>query len=138
MAKVVETQSLNVSLGEAWALVGGFDALSEWHPAVASSALEEGGRIRRLQLADGAVLVERLQAFSESEHSYGYSIEEGPLPVAGYRSRVKVSERPGSAGCEVEWSGEFSPVGASEAEAVAIIRGVYRSGLDRLAERFGP
>jgi len=136
MAKVEETQSLPVSVGEVWALVGGFNALAEWHPAVQGSTLEDGGRIRRLQLAGGATLVERLQAFSESEHSYGYSIEQGPLPVARYRSVVRVSDDPGSSGCRVEWSGEFVPVGASEPEAIAVIRGIYRAGLDRLGEHF--
>jgi hypothetical protein len=136
MAKVEETQSLTVSVGEAWALVGGFNALPEWHPAVQSSTLEDGGRIRRLQLAGGASLVERLQTFSESEYSYGYSIEQGPLPVARYRSVVRVADDPGSGGCRVEWSGEFLPAGVSEPEAIAVIRGIYRAGLDRLGEHF--
>jgi hypothetical protein len=136
MAKVQETQSLAVSVGDVWALVGGFDALPQWHPAVESSTLEDGGRIRRLQLAGGASLVERLQSFSESEHSYGYSIEQGPLPVARYHSVVRVSEAPGTGGCRVEWSGEFVPAGASEPEAIAVIRGIYRAGLDRLGQHF--
>ena len=136
MAKVEETQVLPASVGEVWALVGGFDALPQWHPAVQSSTLEDGGRIRRLELGGGASLVERLQTFSESEHSYGYSIEQGPLPVARYRSVVRVSEEPGTGGCQVKWSGEFVPAGASEAEAITVIRGIYRAGLDRLGEHF--
>ena len=105
-------------------------------PAVKGSTLEGHGRIRRLQLASGALLVERLQAFSEAERSYTYSIEQGPLPVAGYRSLLRVHEQPGE-GCRVEWSGEFLPEGASEPEAADIIRGIYRAGLDQLGQRFG-
>jgi hypothetical protein len=136
MAKVHESQSLPVSVEEAWALVGGFNALPEWHPAVRVSTLEDGGRVRRLELANGAALIERMFSFDESKRSYAYSIEEGPLPVSGYRSTVSVLAQPSEGGCRVEWSGEFSPHGATEPEAVAVIRGIYRAGLDRLGERF--
>jgi hypothetical protein len=137
MARVQESQSLKASVDEVWAVVGGFDALPDWHPAVKGSTLEQGGRVRRLQLGDGNALIERLQAFSESERSYAYSIEQGPLPVARYRSLVRVSEEPGRIGCRVDWSGEFSPAGVSESEAVDIIAGIYRAGLDQLGQRFG-
>jgi hypothetical protein len=137
MATVQESQILKGSVEEVWAVIGGFDALPQWHPAVKGSTLEEGGRVRRLRLGDGATLIERLETFSEAERSYSYSIEQGPLPVSRYRSLVRVHEQPGKSGSRVEWSGEFLPAGASEAEAVAVIRGIYRAGLDQLGERFG-
>jgi len=137
MAKVDEIQALAASAEEVWRLIGGYDALSEWHPAVERSVLEEGGRIRRLSLKGGGSLLERLHAFSERERSYAYSIEQGPLPVAQYRSTLSVRERGAARGCEVHWSGDFVPAGASESEAVAVIRGIYRAGLDALAKRFG-
>jgi hypothetical protein len=137
MAKVDEMQALAASAEEVWELIGGYDALSEWHPAVERSVLEDGGRIRRLSLRGGGVLVERLHAFSERERSYAYSIEQGPLPVAHYRSTLSVRDRGVARGCEVYWSGDFAPEGASEADAVGVIRGIYRAGLDMLAKRFG-
>ena len=137
MTRVHETRILRRSADEVWAVIGGFDALPQWHPAVKGSTLEGDGRIRRLQLASGALLVERLQAFSEAERSYTYSIEHGPLPVARYRSLLRVHEQPGGDGCRVEWSGEFLPEGASEPEAIDVIRGIYRAGLEQLGQRFG-
>jgi polyketide cyclase/dehydrase/lipid transport protein len=137
MAKVHETVTLEGSVDEVWAVIGGFDDLPRWHPAVASSTLEEGGRVRRLRLADGAALVERLHNFSERERSYGYSIEQGPLPVSRYHSQLHVSEPSNGRGCRVEWSGEFVADGVPEAEAIRLIAGIYRAGLDRLGERFG-
>lgn len=137
MAKVHETVALSSSVDEVWAVIGGFDDLPQWHPGVASSALEEGGRVRRLQLTSGASLLERLQSFSERERSYSYSIERGPLPVSRYRSLLHVREPADGGGCQVEWSGDFTPDGASEAEAIRVIAGIYRAGLERLRERFG-
>ncbi|MEY2932061.1 MAG: hypothetical protein RL033_2810 [Pseudomonadota bacterium] len=137
MAKVDERQALAASADEVWRLIGGYDALSEWHPAVERSVPEDSGRMRRLSLRGGGVLLERLQTFSERERHYAYTIEEGPLPVAGYRSTLSVRDRGASRGCEVFWSGEFTPAGASEADAVGVIRGIYRAGLDTLVKRFG-
>ena len=137
MAKVHETVDLRGSVDEVWAAIGGFNDLPQWHPAVESSTLEEGGRVRRLQLGNGASLVERLHSFSERERSYGYSIEQGPLPVSGYRSLLHVRDSGGKGGCRVEWSGEFAADGVAEAEAIRLITGIYRAGLDRLGERFG-
>lgn len=137
MAKVHESVVLRGSVDEVWAAIGGFDNLPQWHPGVAGSTLEEGGRVRRLRLVDGASLVERLHNFSERERSYAYSLEQGPLPVSGYRSLLRVSAPAGPSGCRVEWSGEFAPAGVPEAEAIRIVSGIYRAGLDRLAERFG-
>lgn len=137
MAKVHETVSLRGSVDEVWAAIGGFNDLPGWHPAVASSTLEAGGRVRRLRLADGASLVERLHSFNERERSYSYSIEQGPLPVSRYRSLLHVREPAGGSGCQVEWSGEFAADGVPEAEAIRLITGIYRAGLDQLGERFG-
>jgi hypothetical protein len=137
MAKVHETVELRGSVEEVWAAIGGFNDLPRWHPAVLGSTLDDGGRVRRLQLADGASLIERLDSFSERERSYGYSIERGPLPVSRYRSLLHVCAPAGGSGCRVEWTGEFAPDGVPEAEAVRVITGIYRAGLDRLGARFG-
>ncbi|HWO13374.1 MAG TPA: SRPBCC family protein [Polyangiaceae bacterium] len=137
MAKVYEKQQLRASVDDVWSAIGGFNDLPQWHPAVTGSTLEDGGRVRRLRLANGASLVERLRTFSERDRTYGYSIEQGPLPVSAYLSELRVSEPEGGSGCKVEWSGEFAPEGVAEAEAVTIIAGIYRAGLDLLRERFG-
>jgi hypothetical protein len=137
MAKVSMSTPLPVSAEQAWRMIGGFNALPDWHPAVQKSELQDGGRVRRLQIAGGATIVERLETFSENEHLYTYSIEQGPLPVANYTATIRVKQEPGKPGCVVEWSSEFTPSGASEPDAVAAIRGVYQTGFDNLRKMFG-
>ena len=137
MAKVVMSTPLPVSAEQAWRMIGGFNALPDWHPSVQKSELQEGGRLRKLQIAGGATIVERLEKFSENEHLYTYSIEQGPLPVANYTATIRVKQEPGKAGCVVEWSSEFTPSGAPESDAVAAIRGVYQTGFDNLRKMFG-
>lgn len=138
MANVEMSVQLNAPAEKVWALIGGFDALSRWHPAVAgSTAASEGGKtLRRLALHGGGTIIEALDHHDAGARRYSYTILSGPLPVANYRSELSVEEQ-GAERCRVRWSSQFSPDGVPEPEAVETIRGVYRAGLDSLRERFG-
>ena len=43
MTKVSMSTDLNVSADKVWKLIGGFNVLPDWHPAVEKSELEEEG-----------------------------------------------------------------------------------------------
>lgn len=136
MTKVSMTTELNVSADEAWKLIGGFNALPDWHPAVEKSELEEEGQQRRLSLAGGGTIVERLIQVDDGSRTYTYSIEDSPLPIANYTATIKVSGEGDN--CSVEWSSQFDPAGgATEGDAMAAIRGVYQTGFDNLQKMFG-
>ena len=51
MTKISMTTDLDVSADEVWKLIGGFNALPDWHPEVEKSELEEEGQVRKLSLA---------------------------------------------------------------------------------------
>jgi len=135
MTKVSMTQDLGVSADDLWKVIGGFNALPDWHPAVANSELENEGQDRRLSLADGATLLEKLVQLDDDAHTYSYTIEESPLPVRDYTATIKVHER--DAGCTLQWSSEFQADGAPESDAVAIVQGIYQGGFDSLKRMFG-
>ncbi len=141
MTKVSMSTKLNVPAAKVWEVVGRFNALSDWHPAVEKSELEgEGttrGTIRRLSLAGGGSIVERLENIDETAHRYTYSILQGPLPVANYTATIRVTEAPDAKSCTVEWSSEFDPAGGPESEAVKAIESVYKAGLENLEKMFG-
>ena len=137
MTKVNLTQDLPVPAEIVWNTIGGFNALPDWHPVVEKSEqTEEGGtKIRRLTLAGGGEIVEKLEKVDDGERVYTYSIMESPLPVANYTATIRV--RATNGGCTVEWSSEFEPSGAPESEATAVIRGVYEAGFENLRRMFG-
>ncbi|MEE9139796.1 MAG: SRPBCC family protein [Alphaproteobacteria bacterium] len=139
MVKVNLSTKLPVSTKQVWDLIGNFNALPDWHPAVERSEIEEeeGGRgvIRRLHLLGGGTVVERLERLDDSEHLYSYEILESPLPVADYHATLRVREEEG--GCTVEWSSEFEPKGAPEQDAAAVIQGIFDAGLENLKKMFG-
>ena len=137
MAKVNMTTELGVPAQAVWSVIGGFNALPDWHPAIEHSELDEegGAKIRTLSLVGGGTIVERLEQVDDSERAYTYSILSGPIPVADYVATIRVREA--GQGCTIEWSSEFTPSGAPESDAVAAVRGVYETGFENLRKMFG-
>src|SRR3989304_8451867 len=106
MAKVNMSIDLNVPAQTVWTMIGGFGALAKWHPAVAKcdEAREGGATMRRLTLAGGGTVVERLEQKNDKERTYTYSIVESPLPVADYSSTLRGREGKNAHSCTGEWA----------------------------------
>ena len=126
-----ETVTVPGAPNAVWAEIGGFCDIAAWHDAVADCAQDEAdGTARRTLTLEGGgtILEERTEA---GETSYAYVILESPLPVADYASRF-TAQADGD-GTRLTWEGTFDAEGATEDEAEATIRGIYRSGLDAIA-----
>ena len=138
MSKVSMSLDLGVPAEKVWDLIGGFNALPDWHPAVEKSEIEgEGhGSIRTLHLAGGGEIRERLEQMDDEGKLYSYSIISSPLPVANYSATITVKESE-SGGSIIEWSSEFEAEGAPENEATKTIEGIYQAGFDNLSKMFG-
>ena len=134
MATASATIDIPASAEQVWQLIGGFHALPDWLPFIASSESSEGGRVRHLQTVDGAVVVEQLQTFDNTARTYSYSILQAPFPARDYLATVKVEAL--GQGARVTWSGRFEPVGVSEEEVVALFTGVYEGGLQALRAHY--
>jgi hypothetical protein len=122
---------------EVWARMGAFGAIGDWHPAVigCETGERDGAATRTLSLAGGGALLE--QRLEAGPTSYAYTILDGPLPVARYRSELRAEAAEG--GTRLVWRGAFDARGGTDDEARATIRGIYRAGLDALAARWsGP
>jgi len=137
MAKVSSSTDLPVPAKTVWAVIGNFNALPDWHPAVAKSELKEenGSTVRKLSLVGGGSIEEKLEQIDDKERRYTYTILSGPLPVSNYTATLKV--RDSDKGCSVEWSSEFEAKGAPEGDAVAAISGIYETGFENLKKMFG-
>ena len=135
MATASANVRIPVPADKVWQLAGGFLSLPDWLPFIASSEASEGGRVRTLTTADGAVIVEKLQTFDEANRTYSYSIVRGPFPVTNYLATVQVAAE-GDQETLVTWSGSFTPDGISDAEAETLFLGVYEGGLAALKANF--
>lgn len=135
MPKVSMKQDLNVSADQLWQMIGHFNALPDWHPAVEKSELSSAGETRTLSLAGGGQIIEKLESADDDSKTYSYSIVDSPLPVKNYVSTIKVSGSGDNA--TIEWSSEFDAEGMPENDAMKAIEGVYQAGLDNLKKMFG-
>jgi len=138
MTKITMSTRVNVTAARLWGLVGGFNGLPAWHPGVEKSEVEGTGKgsLRKLRIAGGGEVVERLESLNETERVYAYSIVNGPLPVANYVSELHVKDNPDGTST-LEWSSTFLPAGVPETEAVRLIEGMYQAGFDNLRKMFG-
>ena len=140
--KVVETITIAAPAATVWARIKNFDALKDWHPAVATSPADKGnteGSVRQIALKDGGALTETLERYDDAGMRYSYrAADGGALPVTNYTSSISVrSEGNGSV---VEWRGAFyraypnndPPPDKNDEAAMKAITGVYQSGLANL------
>ena len=112
-----------------WDLIGDFGNMQKWTGGKPESCVQEGegvGSLRRLTLADGRVIVDRLEA--TAERSYTYSIVTSPLPYKSYRATMQVAAVDETTS-ELTWTGEFEPVGLTDDEAIAATKGMYHYGI---------
>ena len=134
MATATAFIDIPASAGQVWQLIGGFNSLPDWLPFIPRSELSDGGRVRSLQTADGAVVIERLQSFDNMGRTYSYSIEQAPFPATEYLATIKVEAQ--GDGARVTWSGRFEPVGVSNEEVEALFTGIYQGGLEALRANY--
>jgi carbon monoxide dehydrogenase subunit G len=142
--KVIEKITVDATPEAVWALIGPFDGLAKWHPAVESSPASAGngeGSVRTLKLKGGGALVETLERHSDSARSYSYRARDGgALPVTNYSSTISVSAAPEAGRSVVEWRGAFyrgypnndPPPEQNDEAALKAVTGVYQSGLANL------
>ncbi len=140
--KVVETVTIDAPAAKVWGLVANFDALKNWHPAVAESPADKGneeGSVRQIKLKDGGTLTETLEAYDASKMKYSYRAKDGgALPVTNYTSTISVRDEGGKA--VVEWRGAFyrgypnndPPPDRNDEAAVRAVTAVYQAGLAHL------
>ncbi len=143
MATAYASAVITAPVEEVWQLARDFDGLAGWHPGVASSEIEEGRRadqvgcVRKLGMAGGGQLRERLLALDDTAHSCTYEFVESPFPVRSYRSTLRLTPVTDSGHTFAEWWADFDADAADEPELSKTFgKGVFKTGLNALKERF--
>ncbi len=136
MAKVTVSEEIAVSSDKLWQLVRDFGNVG-WIPGAANVKLEGQGPGMIRFLGEKNEIHERLDRIDEAGRSIHYSIPVGiPFPVTGYRSTMRVADAgPGRA--RLEWSAEIEPKGVPEAQAVAMIDGMYKTMIGWIRDHLG-
>jgi len=124
-----------------WKLVGNFNALDVWNPAVSKSELNGAGTKvgtrRMLTLADSKqTIIEQLTAYDAAKTSYSYTIVRSPLPVVNYSGTITLNATPDGKTL-LKWTSTFDATeGADTANATRAVEAIYDGGLARLVNNF--
>jgi len=136
LVTVSEKAVLPVSAAKTWNTIRRFDGLHQWHPAIAATELKSGkadakGAVRVLKTADGAAVTEELLGHDDKLMTYSYRMTDTPLPVADFKSTIKVTALP--SGSSVEWTSSFKAKdGVSDGDAKKMVAGFHQAGLEKL------
>lgn len=126
-----------------WAYLRDFNAVPGYVEAITTSEILDGrpadqvGAERRLVLADGALVRERLVALSDLDRSYTYHLLEGPFPFTGYYSTIRVSPVSLEGTSFVEWWSTYDCEAADAKAMDDLLAGtLYAGGLTTVKARF--
>ncbi len=142
--KVVETIEIDAPPAKVWAIIGNFQDMS-WLPGVVKTEGEGGVTPevakRRLTLANGATIEERLVQYDETSMSLRYLMEHvdiNVLPVGNLSATLKVIPADGKS--VIEWKSRFyrafpggnPPEQFTDEIAVQAVSSLFKTGLSAL------
>jgi uncharacterized protein YndB with AHSA1/START domain len=145
---VIRSAVIDARIDEVWAALRDFNSHDRWHPAVASSRMEDDldgdvvGGVRRFSLTDGAEFREQLLRLSDREHTFSYCILDSPLPLFDYVATVRLKPVTDGGRTFWDWRSQFRAPDYRAAELEKMVgQKIYEdgfSGLRRfLAEKEG-
>lgn len=132
MTEVIVSKSINVSAEKAWEKLSSFRGIEEFSPIEKSETVGQGvGATRTCYLPDGAAIYEVLEEVEDERMEIQYKITEGPFPIKGYVSNVKV-EKTGAGSCKITWGCEFETEPDTKDEMIKLFEGFYHTIIDGL------
>ncbi|MES1934093.1 hypothetical protein T35B1_15871 [Salinisphaera shabanensis T35B1] len=142
MERIFISRVIRADADVVWAVLRDFNGMPDWHPAITDSEIEDGraadsvGCVRSFHLADGGHIRERLTALSDADRHLRYVILESPMPVTAYDATIDVIPITEEAASLVVWKAEFEvPAEDARATVDTVADGVFRAGLDAIAQR---
>jgi hypothetical protein len=135
MARVSVKEKLGFPAQQVWDLIADFGNTSWFQGLTKAEVQGRGPGMVRLMYAGGNPPIrERLESLDATSRTLRYTIPENiPFPVSDYRATMRVLEA-GPGASELEWSCEITPQGIPEAQAVAVLEGMYKTMIGWLRE----
>ena len=132
---VLVEMDIDTSRQKVFAMLMDFGGIKDILPDMIDTCEVEGegiGAIRKIGLAEGAKVVERLDVSFE-ERVFAYSITENNfLPLTNYSAVVTLSDTT-AGGTKVQWGSNWIPNGASADEIREMLSGLYTNIINGLA-----
>lgn len=139
MVQVVCSTIIEKPIEDVWALLRDFNGHDQWHPAIATSAIERSlpsdlvGCVRRFKLQDGGELREQLLTLSDIEQCFSYCLLDTPVPLFNYVAYVNL--HPVTDGDQTfwQWKSRFTtPKGREDEMANMVTKDIYEAGFEAI------
>ncbi|MFT3731251.1 MAG: SRPBCC family protein [Hyphomicrobium sp.] len=135
----VDPKKMDEERTRLWEKFGGWCAIKDWHPAIASceESTEGDAKVRVLTLKDGGKIKEKL--LDVKPNFYRYEILESPLPVKNYQAQFALTpDDDDEDEINFAWSAVFDPAdGKTDKEARDVISSIFKAGLDNIKATAG-
>jgi len=132
MTEVVVSKAIQVPANKAWSTLSSFRNIEAISPIERSETVGEGaGATRTCYMPDGAAIYEVLNKVDNTAMEMQYKITEGPFPITGYVSDVKIESTENS-NCKVTWGCQFETGEESKAAMIELFEGFYNVIIDSL------
>jgi len=132
MTEVVVSKTIQVPANKAWSTLSSFRNIEAISPIERSETIGEGaGATRTCYMPDGATIFEVLDMVDDNSMEMQYKITEGPFPITGYVSNVKVESIENSS-CKVTWGCQFGTNEETKAAMIELFEGFYNVIIDSL------
>ncbi|PIE18266.1 MAG: hypothetical protein CSA66_04990 [Proteobacteria bacterium] len=128
--------TLNADAADVWKVVGPFDAIQTWHPAIGKAELSKDGQRRTLHMPDGSTSVERIVTYDDAAMQYRYAIVDPGPPLKDMLATFTVMSLGGKT--VLTWEADFDAVpGAPVDKVKAMLEHIFGAAKPWLVERFG-
>lgn len=141
MIHVYESAIIDQPISRVWDLLRDFNAHDKWHPAVASSTVQDNraadqvGAVRDFMLTTGERVCEQLLKLSDCHYSFSYTITESDVPLHNYVAHVELKPVTSSDATFWRWTSKFdAPDGREDEFRELVATGIYRSGFQGARE----
>lgn len=135
MSEVVVSREFEAPAERVWAVLADFGDIN-WAPGMEKvEVIGDGpGMTRRIFMPDMEPIDEVMQSIDHQQRRLRYTIPRGnPLPIKDYLAGPTVIALDETR-CRVDWWGQFTAAGISDAEAEEAVRGIYGMMLQWLDE----
>ena len=139
MVNVVRSTIIEKPIEAVWGVLRDFNGHDQWHPAIASSAIERRepsdrvGCVRRFKLNDGSELREQLLTLSDLEQTFSYCLLDTPVPLFNYVAHVSLLPVTDGDGTYWKWESRFdTPAGREQELATLVGEDIYGAGFQAI------
>lgn len=131
MARATFSAVIDHPVQVVWDVIGDFHRIDQWVGMITDSVAEGGGRgsvgsLRRLTLADGRAVAERLLMFDDVARRLAYDFpEDCPFAVDGFVATVELAPITETDVTFLQWHSSFDADGASRDVMAGVFQALY-------------